>query len=219
MDSNYFVHISSENQEQGATDGATVAISQNACGLRSSSAPTTNDNIPSPEEIPDEFICPISLQPMVHPLTTRSGRNFERSAILNWLRDGNGCCPLTRQPLRPSDLIPNRQLESRIRFWRTRNNLPEPTEEEGDFEAVTFLGFIPVTKDLTSRHLGSTPTSLHEVVRSYMRSSQSADTSWNRSTDYSFPDEMQSLSRSPREGRRNFLHRVLNQATEDLRDL
>lgn len=69
------------------------------------------------DAIPDEFVCPITLTIMNHPLVTRSGQNFERSAILNWLSQSKEC-PLTRQPMKPSDLIPNRALEARIGFWK-----------------------------------------------------------------------------------------------------
>jgi hypothetical protein len=71
------------------------------------------------DAMPDEFICPITLNVMTHPLVTRSGQNFERSAILNWLSQSKEC-PLTRQPMKPSDLIPNRALEARIGFWKQR---------------------------------------------------------------------------------------------------
>jgi hypothetical protein len=190
-------------------------------------------SIPAAMEVvaPDEFICPISLQPMVHPLTTRSGLSFERSAILNWLQQGSGVCPLTRQPLRPSDLIPNRQLETRIRFWRLQNNIAEPTADDDDFDAVSFLGFLPVgeskTKEVVSRHQESAaaPMTLRDVARAQLRARQRLviDTATARSgapsasitpsvTDLS----TNSLARRPKEGRRNFLSRILKQTTEEL---
>jgi len=47
---------------------------------------------------------------------TRFGHSFERKAILEWIQD-KGTCPLTRRPLRLSDLVPNRALEGRIQAW------------------------------------------------------------------------------------------------------
>jgi len=90
----------------------------------------------TPLKIPDRFICPITLQVMRHPLTTRNGLNFERSAILSWLQRSE-FCPLTRQPLRPSDLIRNRNLEIQIQYWRRMNGWSETyISSDGTAEAT-----------------------------------------------------------------------------------
>lgn len=78
--------------------------------------------------IPEEFICPLSGNVMVHPLMTRTGLNFEKSAIIEWIQTGDGNCPINGTALEPSDLIPNRALEEKIAFWRWDNMLPEPNE-------------------------------------------------------------------------------------------
>ena len=69
-------------------------------------------------DVPEEFLCPIGLEIMEHPVMNREGRNFDRKSILDWLNAGNLTCPLTRKPLKPSELVPNHQLELRIRMWR-----------------------------------------------------------------------------------------------------
>jgi hypothetical protein len=72
--------------------------------------------------IPSEFICPITCEVMIEPLYSKYGQSFERSAILAWLREHNNTCPLTRQELKVSDLIRNRQIQSRIEaHYRARN--------------------------------------------------------------------------------------------------
>jgi len=68
-------------------------------------------------EAPQEFYCPITYELMRDPLMSRTGQNFERRAILQWLQEHHNTCPMTRQPLRVSDLYPNRALQSRIRAW------------------------------------------------------------------------------------------------------
>jgi hypothetical protein len=93
-------------------------------------SPSTTVAEGSGVEIPSNFICPITLQVMVSPLMTRTGINFERAAIIGWLEQGSGRCPLTRKPLTNSDLITNRRLKARIGMWRANNGIPEPTEEE-----------------------------------------------------------------------------------------
>ena len=60
---------------------------------------------------------------MVQPLMTRSGRHFERSAILAWLDGGKERCPITGERLKPSDLIPDRRLEALVSFWRENHGL------------------------------------------------------------------------------------------------
>lgn len=78
--------------------------------------------------VPDHFICPITLDVMVHPLMTRTGTSFERKAICSWLAKGYGVCPLTRQPLTPSDLVPNKKLETEIFRWTFEHSFDEPNE-------------------------------------------------------------------------------------------
>jgi hypothetical protein len=84
-------------------------------------------------EIPSEFVCPITMEIMVHPLVSRYGQNFERSAIVEWLEQGSGECPLTRKPLKMSDLIHNNYLATRIHLWCKANGVPhEGPDRTGD---------------------------------------------------------------------------------------
>ncbi|KAL3928057.1 MAG: hypothetical protein SGBAC_012813 [Bacillariaceae sp.] len=71
----------------------------------------------SSDQVPDGFICPISLELMRDPVMNRNGQTYERKCILQWLHKGNTHCPLTREPLRPSQLVPNNALKVRIRRW------------------------------------------------------------------------------------------------------
>ena len=68
--------------------------------------------------IPHEFICPLTLEIMNNPLMDRSGRSFERAAIVEWITTKNSTCPLTRQPLFVKDLLPNNKLRNEIMQWR-----------------------------------------------------------------------------------------------------
>lgn len=81
--------------------------------------------------IPDEFLCPLTSDVMKQPLMTKSGMSFEREAIITWLQDGNGKCPITGNYMNLSDLIPNKALEEQIAFWRWDNMLPEPERTTG----------------------------------------------------------------------------------------
>lgn len=77
--------------------------------------------------IPDEFLCPLTMEIIIHPLMTRYNNiSYEREAIISWLRSGDGTCPMTRAPLNLSDLVPNKALEEKIYLWSWENMLPEP---------------------------------------------------------------------------------------------
>ena len=76
---------------------------------------------------PSDFICPITMEIMVHPVMTRYGHCFDRSAIMTWIcsSDESQCeCPLTRKPLRISDIINNHSLGERIKAWCKANSYP-----------------------------------------------------------------------------------------------
>lgn len=73
--------------------------------------------------VPDEFICPITLEVMTCPVTTKYGLTFDRRAIKEWLHR-NSTCPLTRQPLTLNDLVPNQTLQTAIVMWVWFHCLP-----------------------------------------------------------------------------------------------
>ncbi|KAM3374279.1 E3 ubiquitin-protein ligase PUB24-like [Capsicum galapagoense] len=77
-------------------------------------------------EIPQYFLCPISLQIMKDPVTTITGITYDRENIEQWLlmAEENTCtCPVTKQLL-PRDtalLTPNHMLGRFIRSWTICN--------------------------------------------------------------------------------------------------
>lgn len=113
-----------------------------------------NDDNASMDDVPEEFICPISLSLMKDPVMSKDGKNFEKKAILDWLNLGNVNCPLTRQPLKPSLLAPNAHLKLKIQRWRKEN--VQGTADLDDDEAscssdmdadVEFVGLLQVESD------------------------------------------------------------------------
>ncbi|XP_018719070.2 E3 ubiquitin-protein ligase PUB24-like [Eucalyptus grandis] len=77
-------------------------------------------------EIPQYFLCPISLQLMRDPVTTVTGITYERESIEKWLSksssSGLATCPVTNQPLpRDSGLTPNHTLLRLIQAWCVGN--------------------------------------------------------------------------------------------------
>lgn len=65
------------------------------------------------ESIPKEFICPITQEVMKDPVIGPDGMTYEKEAIVNWLKK-HKASPITRQPMDPSQLVPNRALKSTI---------------------------------------------------------------------------------------------------------
>ncbi|KAH0927451.1 hypothetical protein HID58_019707 [Brassica napus] len=72
-------------------------------------------------EIPNYFICPISLEIMKDPVTTVSGITYDRQSIVQWLEKVPSC-PVTKQSLPlDSDLTPNHMLRRLIQHWCVEN--------------------------------------------------------------------------------------------------
>jgi hypothetical protein len=78
---------------------------------------------PLTESAIQNFICPISMEIMVNPVTNRDGYTFEHAAILGWLKTKN-TCPMSRNPMRPADLISNKNLKTTIMWYRHHKLLP-----------------------------------------------------------------------------------------------
>jgi U-box domain len=93
----------------------------------SSSSATTSAN-GSVVEIPDEFICPITLNIMENPVMVlmmnnqRGRRCYERDAVFSWVEQ-NGSCPLTRRHVKISDFVPNTSLQLAIRTFRIKHGI------------------------------------------------------------------------------------------------
>lgn len=95
------------------------------------------DRNPSNElqnEIPESFFCPMTLEIMEDPVMTRLGSNFERKAIIEWINRGNITCPLTRQPLSYSKLIPNSALRKQIEEWKQAHGFDIVQQEKIEIE-------------------------------------------------------------------------------------
>ncbi|XP_062166455.1 E3 ubiquitin-protein ligase PUB23-like [Alnus glutinosa] len=74
-------------------------------------------------DVPQFFLCPISLELMKDPVTLSTGITYDRESIEKWLFSGkNNTCPLTKQALAADcDLTPNHTLRRLIQSWCTMN--------------------------------------------------------------------------------------------------
>jgi len=96
------------------------------------------------DEVPVAFICPITREIMKDPVIDRDGNSFEREAILSWLHQGKNVSPLTRKPLRETDLTPNRALKDQIDVFRSlkdkESKKSEKQEEDYDNNGYVVVG-------------------------------------------------------------------------------
>ena len=71
----------------------------------------------SAQPAPEAYFCSIMQTMMDDPVIDPEGNSYERSAIEDWL-SRNRTSPVTRTPLTPEDLIPNRALRDSITEYR-----------------------------------------------------------------------------------------------------
>ena len=72
-------------------------------------------------EVPEEYICPITLEVMEDPVIAPDGYTYERTAIMQEL-EIRGISPMTRQEMNASQLISNRVVKDMIEKWRENPN-------------------------------------------------------------------------------------------------
>ncbi|KAI5084196.1 hypothetical protein GOP47_0000365 [Adiantum capillus-veneris] len=72
--------------------------------------------------VPQDFLCPISLELMVDPVAISSGQTYERASISRWLAEGHTTCPKTGLKLLHNILIPNSSLRRLIAQWCAEND-------------------------------------------------------------------------------------------------
>jgi hypothetical protein len=121
--------------------------------------------------IPEEFICPLTLELFHNPVVTRWGHSFERGALLRWLKSHEGC-PLTRNPMSLRDIIANSALKERIEEWKVKHGVQKKedssigrnTTEEMNHELLFF-----VFKDQDAVLLATQKTRIRAVLRKMMR--------------------------------------------------
>ena len=67
--------------------------------------------------VPNEFLCPITMEEMTDPVIGSDGQTYERSAIMRALQS-NPKSPMTREPMVVSSLKPNFALKAAIERWK-----------------------------------------------------------------------------------------------------
>ncbi|KAM3693524.1 hypothetical protein ACB094_08G173100 [Castanea mollissima] len=130
---------------------------------------------PDPIAIPDDFLCPISLELMRDPVIVATGQTYERSFIQRWIDSGNATCPKTQQKLENFTLTSNYVLRSLIAQWCAKHNIEQPTgltngkikKSDGSFRDVS--GDIAAIRALV-RKLSSQSVEEHRTAAAEIRS-------------------------------------------------
>ncbi|XP_075101288.1 E3 ubiquitin-protein ligase CHIP-like isoform X2 [Nicotiana tabacum] len=68
----------------------------------------------TPTEVPDYLCCKITLDIFRDPVITPSGVTYERAVILDHLEKVGKFDPVTREPLKPSQLVPNLAIKEAV---------------------------------------------------------------------------------------------------------
>lgn len=75
-----------------------------------------------PGDVPEYFVCPVSMEVMLDPVTTPNGVSYERSCIEQHLRANGPVDPLTRKRLTLDMLRPNTALREAIQDYLDKNS-------------------------------------------------------------------------------------------------
>ncbi|OAY67439.1 U-box domain-containing protein 15, partial [Ananas comosus] len=131
-----------------------IAGIEDSSALNDISLPKYLEKCPS-LMIPNDFLCPISLEIMSDPVIVATGQTYERRSIQMWLDAGHRTCPKTRQTLSHLSLAPNYALKNLILQWCEKNKVEllkkdadpehEPGEKKDDIPSLV--------RDLSSIHL------------------------------------------------------------------
>jgi hypothetical protein len=82
-------------------------------------------SLPSiPEDVPQDLVCPITLELMLDPVTlVETGQTYERANLLQWWRNGSRSCPLTGTVVKSLRLRPNKSIQQQVHEWMAEHSI------------------------------------------------------------------------------------------------
>ncbi|KAK9068540.1 hypothetical protein SSX86_012655 [Deinandra increscens subsp. villosa] len=107
-------------------------------------------------QVPSFFVCPISLEIMIDPVTLSTGITYDRNSIEKWLfsrKNHTGVCPVTKQVVVDIDLTPNLTLQRLIQSWCALNPSSGVKKFPKPQPPITKAEIIKLLKDSKSPHL------------------------------------------------------------------
>jgi hypothetical protein len=156
-------------KSQSAVDTAPMSSTTPSTSANTATMRNVDDEVIA---IPNEFICPITLELMRCPMASRYGHTYERDAIVQWISSGNEYCPLTRKRLSYLDIIPHRKLETKIVGWKAWNKIMDTSRSSSSSSLATaqedrtidFVGVLHVSSQQRNK--------LHSIITDEIRASQ-----------------------------------------------
>jgi hypothetical protein len=82
----------------------------------------------SEEEIPEHFLCPITRDLMISPVTATDGHTYEKSAIIRWITT-HSTSPVAGTQLPSCIIIPNFTMRSQIAEHMQRRGIDYPSSD------------------------------------------------------------------------------------------
>ncbi|XP_021732249.1 U-box domain-containing protein 15-like [Chenopodium quinoa] len=123
-------------------------------------------------EIPQEFLCPITLEIMTDPVIVVTGQTYERESIQKWLDSNHRTCPKSGQVLQHLSLAPNYALKNLIIQWCDKNKVQLPRKKDQSSPNIATddpsspehkSTIIPLIQDLSSTHLDAQREAVHKL--------------------------------------------------------
>jgi archaellum component FlaC len=111
------------------------------------------------DDIPPEFICPITHLLMEYPFITGAGNSYEYSALVHWLQKKNSD-PVTGGVLADKTIVPNNSLRSSIQSWLAFNPNGGSDMRNAHAQKPPQEAYIPAGDKKTAKE-----TPLHRVLR------------------------------------------------------
>ncbi|KAG7359195.1 U-box domain containing protein [Nitzschia inconspicua] len=146
------------------------------------------------DDVPEEFLCPLTLCVMKDPVVSKDGINYDRTAIVKWLAKGNQSCPLTRQPMTLSSLAPDNRLRKCIQQWRANQDQPIKKKKQSQKPNQHSLAPLDLVMGLSDDMLVRKEARLHEQPQQPKNSSSFSSGILNLLALY---DEVIALSEGP----------------------
>ncbi|KAJ6389988.1 hypothetical protein OIU77_024254 [Salix suchowensis] len=81
-------------------------------------------------QVPDYLCCKITLDIFRDPVITPSGVSYERAVLLNHLEKVGNFDPITREPLYPSQLVPNFAIKEAVHSYLDKHGWAYRTESD-----------------------------------------------------------------------------------------
>lgn len=101
------------------------------------------------QEIPEEFICPISFVIMKDPYVDLEGNSYEKEEIFRWLST-KSVSPITRNSLDKSKLAPNRALKTSIERYCRQEETRRSSSNLGTASASTATAAVSLPQRVAS---------------------------------------------------------------------